>query len=273
MTTAASLLGLVLLSVPVTGASAQTASPSAPIVVTRTIDGCNITLSPEVAKAVTDQTWLVIDGKSESFGGGDCFTDDAAKPLHFVANISDDLDGQVKDILKAQGLPTKLDIITYHLSYGMNRSVAGSISQTLHFRHGSNILTYTPLLGTTTHKVGDKITLIDAVMPDSSITMQQALGPHNDIFSGKFAPLPNDLLHRITIQVQFVPKIAERFNARGQTRKEGRERKEGKGEPCPYVLRAVIWRCAGRTRGLARRSACLPRSCPRRAGATFERRR
>ncbi len=206
MTTAAPLLSLALLFVPATAALAQTHSPTATITVTRTVDGCDITLSPQVAKTVTDQTWLVIDGKSEGFGGEDYFPDDAAKPLHFVASVSDDLDGQVKDILKAQGLPTKPDTITYRLSYGINRPVVVSFSQTLHFRHGSNILTYAPLLGTATYKVGDKITLIDAVMPDSSITMQQALGPHNDIFSGKFAPLPNDLLHRITIQVQFVPK-------------------------------------------------------------------
>ena len=123
-----------------------------------------------------------------------------------MANVSDDLDGQVKDILKAQGLPTKPGIITYHLSYGVNRPVTGSSSQTLRFRHGSNVLTYTPSFGTATYKVGDKITLIDAVMLDSSITMQQALGPNTNTSFGKFAHLPNDLLHRITIQVQFVPK-------------------------------------------------------------------
>lgn len=170
------------------------------------MDGCDITLSPEVAKTVTDQTWLVVDGKSEGFGGADYFPDDAAKPLHFVVSVSNDLDSQVKGILKAQGFPIKPGIITYQLSYGVNRPVAVSFPQTLHFRHGSNILTYTSLLGTATYKVGDKITLIDAVMPDSSITMQEALGPHNDITSGKFAALPHDLLHRITIQVQFVPK-------------------------------------------------------------------
>lgn len=206
MTLAASLLALLI--VPTTGALAQAAKPSAAITVTRTNKGCDITLSPEVAKTVQDQVWLVIDGESEGFGGEDYSPDDAAKPLHFVADVSDDLDGQVKDILKAQGLPTKPDIVTYHLSYGVNRPVVGSISQTLHFRHGSNILTYISIFGTATYKVGDKITLIDAVMPDSSVTMQEALGPHNDIFSGKFAPLPNDLLHRITIQVQFVPKTS-----------------------------------------------------------------
>ncbi len=200
------LLGLALLSLPTTVILAQTPQPSAAITVTQTSDGCDISLSSAVAKATQDQVWLVIDGKSEGFGGGDYFPDDAAKPLHISANVSNDLDGQVKDILKAQGLPVKPGIITFHLSYGINRPVAVSVSRTLHFRHGSDSLLYAPLPGTATYKAGDKITLIDAVMLDSSITMQEALGPHNDIFSGRFAHKPNDLLHRITIQVQFVPK-------------------------------------------------------------------
>jgi len=209
------LLGLALLCPPATAALSQTPQPSAAITVTRTSDGWDITLPPSIAKTVTDQYWLVVDGKVEGFGGQYYNPEFITKmPLHYRGQVSDDLDGQVKDILKAQGFSVKPNVITYHIAAGLDflppdgtpHPLDVSISQTLHFRHGSIGLVFTDFPRPATYRVGDKITLIDAVMPDSSITMQQALGPNNDISSGKFAPLPNDLLHRITIQVQFVPK-------------------------------------------------------------------
>ncbi len=221
--TVAFLLGLTLLTAPMVVALAQTPSPSATITVTRRADGTgsttgwDINLPPDMEKTVTDQITLVIDGKNYGLGGF-YVPGLTALPMHYVAGASSDLDGQVKDILKAQGVPIKVNTITYRVTAGIIVPVIGGSgtpatvpatmedSETLHFRHGCNMFVYVQLPSKATYKAGDKITLFDAVALDSNITMQQALGPHNDIFSGKFAPLPNDLLHRITIQVQFVSK-------------------------------------------------------------------
>ncbi len=223
MKPAAPLISLALLSVPATAVLAQTPSPSATITVTRRADGTgsttgwDINLPPDMEKTATDQITLVIDGKNYGLGGF-YIPGLTALPLHYVASASSDLDGQVKDILKAQGIPIKVNTITYRITAGIIVPVIGGSgtpatvpataedSETLRFRHGCNMFAYVQLPSKATYKAGDKITLFDAVALDSSITMQQALGPHNDIFSGKFVPLPNDLLHRITIQVQFVPK-------------------------------------------------------------------
>ena len=58
----------------------------------------------------------------------------------------------------------------------------------------------------TLYKVGDKIPIFDEVVLDSDITLKDALGPNNIVSSGKFLALPPGQMHRITIQVQFVPK-------------------------------------------------------------------
>ena len=126
-------------------------------------------------------------------------------PLHYNADVSSDLDGQVKDIFKAQGISVKTNLTTYHVTCGVNAPVSISRSLTLRFRHDSYALINKQFPSTATYKIGDKVPIYDALALDSSITMHDVLGK-NDIESGKFAPLPNDLLHRITIQVQFVPK-------------------------------------------------------------------
>ena len=209
MKLAVSLLALALLPLSTHADTNPAFASSGTIIVTRTADGkgCDIVLSPEAAKKVSlDQIWLLVDGKSEGLGGGYFIADTPVKSLRYTGSISDDLDGNVKDILKAQGLPVKENIITYHVGVGVNEPDSGSISETLHFRHGSNILAFTRLPATATYKVGDRIPIFEAVALDSSITMRDALGPNNDISTGKWVHLPNNLLHRITIQVQFVPK-------------------------------------------------------------------
>lgn len=203
------LLALTLSPVAAHADSGQAPASSGVITVTRTADGkgCDVVLSLEAAKKTArDQLWLVVDGKSEGFGGGYYDAQAPKTPLRYTGSISGDLDGSIKDILKAQGFPIKENTITYHVSFGVNQPDSGSISETLHFRHGSNVLMFTQLPATATYKVGDRIPIFEAVALDSSITMRDALGPNNDISSRKFVHLPNDLLHRITIQVQFVPK-------------------------------------------------------------------
>ncbi len=198
----ASLLGLALLFFPVNVTSAQTQNPTAAITVIRTDKGCDITLSPVIISTVQDQVWPVIDGKSEGFGGGDYISDDSEKPLHLVVSVSDDLDKQVKDIFKAQGILFKSSVTTYHIVCGLNAPNNFSVSKSLIFRHESNILSNASLPLTATYKVGEKITVYEGVALDSGMTTSGILGKSTETQN----QLPHDLLHRITIQVQFVPK-------------------------------------------------------------------
>ncbi len=175
---------------------------SGSITVTRTADGCDITLSPDKAKMLTDQIWLVVDGKSEGFGGG-YYNSFEEKPVHYTGHVSSELDGNVKDILKAQGFLTKENIVTYQVSFGVNEPESGYVSKTLHFRKGSNILAFTHYPASAVYKAGDKIPIFEAVAIDSSQDTAGILGKSAE----KQNQLPHDLLHRITIQVQFVPKM------------------------------------------------------------------
>ena len=198
----AALLGLALLSVPVPAAVAQAQNPTTPITVTRTQYGCDITLPKAAARTLTDQLYLVIDGNSEGLGGGFYFPDAALKPLHYTSSVSNDLDGQVKDILKAQGVLVKDNVTTYRITCGVNVPSSIGDSQSLIFRHESNLISYTQFSSHAIYKVGDKISLFEAVALDSSMVTSGILGESVE----KQNQLPHDLLHRITIQVQFVPK-------------------------------------------------------------------
>lgn len=200
MKSTAFLFSLVLSSLVATAAPAQT--PTAAITVTRTSDGCYIMLSPEVAKTVQDQVWLVIDGKSEGFGRYFYSPDMSSKPLHYTVSVSSDLDSQVKDILKAQGIPFRSSVTTYHIICGVNVPNNISVSKSFSFRHESNILAFTPIPETAAYKIGDKIPLLEAIALDTSLSSSGIIG--NDV--KKQDLMPHDLLHRITIQVQFVPK-------------------------------------------------------------------
>lgn len=202
MKAVAFLLGLALLSVLATAALAQTPQSSAAITMTRTQYGCDITLPKNSAKTLTDQLYLVIDGKSEGFGGDFYSPDMASKPLHYTATVSNDLDDQVKSILKAQGVPIKDNVSTYHIVCGVNVPSNFSSSQSLTFRHEAAVLGYDEYPTHASYKIGDKITLVDAVALDSSVATSGILGKSVE----KQNEMPRDLLHRITIQVQFVPK-------------------------------------------------------------------
>lgn len=194
-------LSAALLSVSANAVLAQSPASSKSITVTRTADGCDITLPPDKAKVLTDQIWLVVDGKSEGFGGG-YYNSFDKKPIHYTGHISNELDGNVKDILEAQGFLTKENIITYQASFGVNEPESGYVSKTLHFRNGSNILAFTHYPASAVYKAGDRIPIFEAVAIDSSQDTSGILGKGTD----KQSQLSPDLLHRITIQVQFVPK-------------------------------------------------------------------
>ena len=205
MRTAISLLALALLSISVHADTNQASTSPNAILVTRTVSGCDTTLPAGIAKTLTDQVSLVIDGKTEGFGGGFYFLDAASKPLHYTASISSDLDGQVKDILKAQDVPVKDNVTTYHVICGVNVPNSVSVSKSLTFRHEASVLGYTQYPAHASYKIGDKIPLFEAVALDSSAATLGILGKSAE----KQDQLPHDLLHRMTIQVQFVPKTAQ----------------------------------------------------------------
>jgi len=165
----------------------------------------DITLPPGAEGTLTDQEWLVVDGQSVGYGGGFLPPDAADKPLKLYANANDEMDEMIKDTLKAQGFPVKQGVSVYHISLGLNVPVSISSSRTLRLRHSRSILMYTPIPAEKRYKVGDKIPLYDVAAIDASVSHSKIFDPKDPTFH-TYARLPNDLAHRITIQIQFLPK-------------------------------------------------------------------
>jgi hypothetical protein len=180
----------------------------------------DVTLPGETAPHLIDQVWLVVDGKPRGLGGGDRL--DTGRPLRVSAAFSDERDGEVKDILSAQGLPVRRNVTVYQITYGVDRPVAVRSPLTLRFRHATNVTTYTPLEFSAPYKVGDKITLLDAVMLDSSVRMSD-VQTSSDLFSPRYKRLSDDLVHRVTLQIQFLPSDRIQAKAEEQVR-VGRKR-------------------------------------------------
>lgn len=214
------LLALALWPLSAHADTSQASPSSAPILVIPTSDGYDITLPPSDAKTVVDRMYLVIDGKSEDLVAW--YNPNArrqTKSIHYLATASSDMDRQVKDILTAQGLPTKPDFTTYHVAAGIGIPVSGggyfpavaTLSKTLHFTHASgNSVNVNAYANKTLYKIGDKIPVFDEAVLDSDTSFADALGPNNTLSSGKFVTLPLGQMHRITIQVQFVPKTVDK---------------------------------------------------------------
>lgn len=172
----------------------------------------DITLPPGKQDHIQDQVWLVVDGKSEGLGGDDMppsdYLKNSHKPLRLYANITDDLDGEVKDILKAQGLPVKADVTTYRIHYGVFSPAMYSLTETLHFRNSAYLLEFQNdwLPQTARYKVGERITLLDAIALDSSqLPVTKALDVTNFLHQRIKPGVSPDLAHHIMIQVQFLP--------------------------------------------------------------------
>lgn len=165
----------------------------------------DIALPTEAAGHLQDQAWLVVDGHSEGLVGGDIPPADVNKPLSLYANISDNLDGAIKDILRAQGFPVKEGVTVYRITYGVDRPDEGTLPQTLRFRHAANNLMFNNafLPATVDCRIGDRVTIFDAVMLDSDMKPAQIF--NSESLKHKFPPgLPTDLVHHVQIQVQFL---------------------------------------------------------------------
>lgn len=183
--------------------------------------GWDITLSPAIADTVNGKIWLVIDGKSGTLNTEEFFPAEAHKPLRFQAKADSDLDGKVKHILTAQGLATKPDMTTYFVSYTLNNFGRITIPETLHFAKMQYADIYTSPPSPATYKIGDRITLFGVVALSSGIMVPDiGLPPGVNVYD---APSPTDTfsntpdasasegkVHRIYIQVQFVPKPADK---------------------------------------------------------------
>lgn len=183
--------------------------------------GWDITLSPAIADTVTGKIWLVIDGKSKMINTGDFFAEDVHKPLRFQAKADSDLDGKVKQILTAQGLATKPDMTTYFISYTLNGFGRITVPETLHFRTKQYADLYALPPNPATYKLGDRITLFGLVALSEGITVPD-IGLPRGVFvtdvpkpTETFSDTPTasaseGKVHRIYIQVQFVPKPADK---------------------------------------------------------------
>lgn len=226
------LLALALLPLAAHADTSQASPLTAPILVVPGTGGYDITLPPSDAKMVVDRMYLVIDGKSEDLVS--YYNPDArrqTKSIHYLATASSDMDRQVKDILMAQELPTKPDVTIYHIAAGIGVPVSGggyfpevaTLSKTLHFAHASGSSANVLVLANNRfyYNVGDKIPIFDEVVLDSEAPH---LGPFSDNLD-KYDQLPRGLEHRITIQVQFVPKTKEEGAA-----SPGADKKRGQGQ-------------------------------------------
>lgn len=162
-----------------------------------------ITLPKGAAGHLQDQAWLVVDGQAEGLAGYDIASSAAKQPLTLYVNINSQLDGEVKDILKAQGFPVKQDMTVYRVSYGVNRADEYTLPTTLHFRHVSNAIAYNNdgIPDTARYKIGERIPLFSAVAWDSETSALKIF----DSSRRAYPNLPRDLVHRITIEVQFLP--------------------------------------------------------------------
>ncbi len=197
------------------------AAPDISVARTPNEAGWDITLSPAIADKVMDRMWLVVDGKSKMINYGDFYAAEARKTLHYQAKADSSLDGDVKQILAAQGLATKPDVTTYFFSYSLNGSNRLSGAETLHFAKMQASQAYTQPPSIATYKVGDRITLYGVIaMNDGTTLADLGLPPGVSVYD---APSPNDTfsdspdasasegkVHRIYIQVQFVPKPADK---------------------------------------------------------------
>lgn len=163
----------------------------------------NAALPKDIAGHVQDQVWLVIDGHSEGIGGGDFGTGHHPKSLKFYTSMSNHLDGEVKDILKAQAFPVKQNVPVYRISYGADHPGEYSLSRALHFRHSAAALIFNNdwIPAQSLYKIGDRITLLSAVALDSGTSAMKVFDPMHRAYPG----LPRDLVHRIAIEVQFLP--------------------------------------------------------------------
>ena len=162
----------------------------------------NVTLPPG---RLTDQAWLVVDGHSQGLAGYDIDPNGLHKPARFYVDLNGDLDGQVKDILKAQGFPVKPGVTVYRVSYAVNVPSEYHEPFTLHFRHECRVVgfnnTYFP--ETARYKIGDRITLFDAVMWDTSASAMRIFDTKDPLHRPR-PGLPVDLVHHVMVQVQFL---------------------------------------------------------------------
>jgi hypothetical protein len=129
-----------------------------------------------------------------------------SQPLPFKYRMDHDDDSRVKDILEAQGLPVKKNLVTYTCAFEAGNGI--SFSKTIRFRHemggpqeelGSN--------ETVSASVGQKIILQNDVVADQGftgdlskiMTTEQQLQP-------EYAPktLPG-MVHHLVVYVLFTP--------------------------------------------------------------------
>jgi len=152
---------------------------------------------------------FLVDGKGEETVA--MRPDTWPQPQPFKYRLNHDDDSRVKDILEAQGLPVKENLITYTCAFEAGNGI--SFNKTIRFRHemgGPQMGGPQEWLGnneTVSAPAGQKIILQNDVVSDRSfkggldkiITPEQQMEP-------KYAPkTPPGMVHHLVVYVMFTP--------------------------------------------------------------------
>ncbi len=123
-------------------------------------------------------------------------------PVKFKLDSDDD--SRVKTILKAQGLPTKDTLVTYHFQSACPDGGVG-FYETIKYQHESygvgEVTGGSPQQGT----VGEKMVLMDQAVGDSSLHSLSAPGLGSIKRIAFLDALPPGKAHRFTVYVMFTP--------------------------------------------------------------------
>lgn len=160
---------------------------------------------PKTVPPLDMHTVLLIDGKGIDVS--EQKPDAWMQPVPFKYRLDTDDDDRVKDILIAQSLPVKKNLVTYRFAVAGDFG-SSSITQTLQFQHGGPG-EQTSLRGneTMTGAVGQKIVLENEMLADSAyrgsldtlFTLDQQNQP-------EFVPkTPRGLIHHFVVYVLFQP--------------------------------------------------------------------
>lgn len=121
-------------------------------------------------------------------------------PVKFKINSDDDY--RIKAILKAQGLPTKDNIVTYHFDAETPGGGLGFYN-TVTFQHGQIGFTEATVGSIPQMDIGEKIVLLDEIQGDSSLHSLSAPGLGSIKRIAFLDALPPGKAHRFTVYVMF----------------------------------------------------------------------
>jgi len=128
------------------------------------------------------------------------------QPILFKYRLDSDDDSRVKDILEAQGLPVKKNLVTYKFAAGTNGQAG--FNKTIRFQHGpggNGESTSGP--DNRDYAIGKKIVLDSRIISDSTFRGNFEKGLTYDQWTQPgYAPkTPPGLVHHLSVYVMFTP--------------------------------------------------------------------